>query len=183
MNNRQIGNVQLGNGVYIAPTSYVGGDVRLGDGCTIMHHVVIRGDIAPIRLGPRTNVQDGTILHTRFAVPLDIADEVVIGHRAVVHCRRVGRCSLIGIGAILLDNVEVGEHCIIAAGAVVTPGTRVPDGTVMGGVPAKPLREVTPDDRAEIERIVASYVEMGQRHAAGEFPNLAPASEPPATRH
>jgi carbonic anhydrase/acetyltransferase-like protein (isoleucine patch superfamily) len=137
-----------------------------------MHHVVIRGDIATIRLGARTNVQDGAVLHTRYAVDLDIADEVVIGHSAVVHCRRVGTRTLVGIGAILLDNVEVGPHCVIAAGAVVTPGTVIPAGKLVGGVPARILRDTSDADRAEIERIVGVYVDMGARHAANEFPNI-----------
>lgn len=168
----QVGQVRLGAEVYIAPTAYVGGSVELGNGCTVMHHVVIRGDIATIRLGPRTNVQDGAVLHTRYGVDLDIAEEVVIGHRAVVHCRRVGRRTLIGIGAILLDNVEVGADCVVAAGAVITPGTVIPDGKLVGGVPARILRDTTDADRAEIERIVHSYVELGRRHGAGEFPNV-----------
>jgi gamma-carbonic anhydrase len=170
--NESRGQVVVGTGVYIAPTSYVGGSVLLGDHCTVMHHVTIRGDIATIRLGKRTNVQDGAVLHTRYAVDLDIEEEVVIGHRAVVHCRRVGRRTLIGIGAVLLDNAEIGPNCVIAAGAVVTPGTIVPAGKLVGGVPGRILRDTSEADHKEIERIVHVYVEMGRRHAAGEFPNF-----------
>jgi carbonic anhydrase/acetyltransferase-like protein (isoleucine patch superfamily) len=174
--NQNPANPRVGKNVYIAPTAYVGGDVRLGDGATVMHHAAIRGDIAPIRVGARTNVQDGSVLHTRYGIPLDIADEVVIGHRAVVHCRSVGTRTLIGIGAIILDEAEIGNHCIIAAGAVVTPGTQVPDGSVFGGVPARLLRPTHDGDRAEIARIVESYVEVGGRHAAGWYPNIADAA-------
>jgi len=165
--------VRIGQNVYLAPTAYVGGDVVIGDECTIMHHVVIRGDVAAIRLGARSNVQDGAVLHTRYGVPLIIADEVVIGHRAVVHCQSVGTRSLIGIGAIVLDNAEIGEHCVIAAGAVVLPGTCVPSGTVFGGIPARRLRDTHDRDRAEIDRIVGVYLTLGRRHAAGEYPNAA----------
>jgi carbonic anhydrase/acetyltransferase-like protein (isoleucine patch superfamily) len=163
----------IGRQVFIAPSAYIGGDVHVGDGCAIMHQVVIRGDIAPIRIGARTNVQDGTVLHTRFGVPLEIAGDVVIGHRAVVHCRSVGTRSLIGIGSIVLDDAQVGEHCIIAAGAVVLPGTQVPDGSLFAGVPAKRLRDVNERDRAEITRILGVYRDLGSRYAAGEFPNAA----------
>ncbi len=161
---------RIGKDVYISPTAYVCGDLEIGDGCSIMHHVCIRADIAPIRIGPHTNVQDGTVLHTRYGVPLDIEERVVIGHRAVVHCRRVGANSLIGIGAIVLDEAKVGNGAMVAAGAVVRPRAEVAPGTLVGGVPAKYLRDLNEDDHREIARIVESYVEMGRRYAAGEFP-------------
>lgn len=155
---------------FIASTAYVGGDVIVGPECTIMHHVTIRGDVSAIRLGRRVNVQDGTVIHTRRGVPLDIGDEVSIGHRAVVHCARVGPGTLIGSGAIVLDDSEIGSGCIVAAGAVVPPGTQVPDGKVVMGVPGRVGREVTEEDRAYLARVTASYVELGRRHAAGHYP-------------
>jgi len=164
---------QIGRDVYIAPTAYVGGDVRIGDGCTIMHQVVIRGDVSPIAIGRRVNVQDAAILHTRKGVPLEIGDEVSIGHRAVVHCRRVGAGSLIGIGAIVLDDAEIGSGCIVAAGAVVPPGTIIPDGKLVLGLPARIARDVQPADREYLSRVVSSYVELGRAHAAGRYPNAA----------
>jgi len=164
---------RIGDHVYIAPTAYVGGDVTLGDHCTVMHHVMIRGDIAPVRIGKRVNVQDGSVLHTRYGVPLEIADDVGIGHRAVVHCRRIGRRTLIGIGAIVLDDCEVGCECIIAAGALLPPRTVVPDGSVVMGGPGKVVRRCTEADLATIDHVLNSYIELGRRHAAGEFPNIA----------
>lgn len=164
--------VKLGRGVYIAPTSYVAGDVTLGDECTVMHHVTIRGDVGRIRVGCRVNVQDGSVLHNETGVDLDIADGVTIGHRAVVHCRRVGPGSLIGIGSLVLDRCEIGQNCIIAAGAVVPPGTTVPDGTVMMGVPAKPVRQISDAERKYIREVVARYVELGKMHYSGKYPNV-----------
>lgn len=163
---------RIGSGVFIASTAYVGGDVVIGDHSTVMHHVTIRGDIAPIRIGARVNVQDGTVVHTRHGVPLDIADDVGIGHRAVVHCRKVGAWSLIGTGAIVLDDCEIGSRCLIAAGAVLPPGTIVPDGQVVMGVPAKVVRPVGEAEMAIIHHVVNSYQRLGVRHAAGEFPNI-----------
>ncbi|MGD8453516.1 MAG: gamma carbonic anhydrase family protein [Phycisphaerae bacterium] len=163
----------LGENVYLAPTAYVGGDVIFGDGCTVMHQVVIRGDVSPIRIGRRVNVQDGAIIHTKKDVPLEIADEVSIGHRAVVHCRRVGAGSLIGTGAIVLDDAEVGAGCIVAAGAVVPPGMIVPDGQLVVGIPARVMREVNETDRKYLTRVVESYVRLGAVHAAGRYPNAA----------
>jgi len=164
----------LGRDVYIAPTSYVGGDVVIGDQSTVMHHVMIRGDIAPIRIGARVNVQDGVVIHTPHGTPLDIADDVGIGHRAIVHCRRIGTRTLIGMGAILLDDCEIGSRCIIAAGTVLSPKTLVPDGSVVMGVPGKVVREVTNRDLQAIDHVVQSYLELGRLHAAGLFPNIIP---------
>jgi carbonic anhydrase/acetyltransferase-like protein (isoleucine patch superfamily) len=161
----------IGRDVFIAPTAYVGGDVALGDECTIMHHVVIRGDVSAIRIGVRVNVQDGTVIHTKTGVPLDIDDEVSIGHRAVVHCRRVGRRALIGIGSIVLDDAEIGEGAIVGAGAVVPPGMVVSAHTVAIGVPARVVREVSDRDREYVEFVIGNYVRLGREHRAGAFPN------------
>lgn len=163
----------VGADVYIAPTAYVGGDVVLGDQVTVMHHVVIRGDIAPIRIGARVNVQDGAILHTHDGAPLDVAEDVGIGHRAVVHCRRVGPRTLIGIGAIVLDDAEIGTRCLIAAGCLIPPATIIPDGKVVMGVPGRIVRDVTSADVATIDHVVASYLELGRHHAGGRYPNIA----------
>jgi carbonic anhydrase/acetyltransferase-like protein (isoleucine patch superfamily) len=174
--------VILGRDVYLAPTAYVGGDVTLGDGCTVMHHVVIRGDVSPIRVGARCNIQDGTILHTNRGVPLDIEDDVSIGHRAVVHCRRVGAGSLIGIGTIVLDDCEIGRGCLIAAGAVVPPRTLVPDGKLVMGIPGRNMRDVNDAERLYFQEITASYLHLGRLHAAGQYPNAAPGVAPANSR-
>jgi len=163
----------LGTHVYVAPTAYVGGDVTLGDDTTVMHHVTIRGDVSAIRIGRRCNVQDGTVIHTKPGVPLEIADNVSIGHRAVVHCRRVGPGTLIGIGAIVLDDAEIGAGCIIAAGALIPPGTHIPEGNGVGGIPGRVARDVTPTDREYLTFVNERYRDLSQRHAAGEFPNIA----------
>ncbi len=162
----------LGRNVYLAPTAYVAGDVAIGDESTVMHHVTIRGDIAPIRIGARVNIQDGAVVHTRHGVPLDIEDDVGVGHRAVVHCRRVGSRSLIGIGAIVLDDCDVGSRCIVAAGALLPPNTVVPDGSVIMGVPGRVVRDVTAADLATIDHVVSSYIRLGRLHAAGRYPNI-----------
>lgn len=164
----------LGKNVYIAETSFVAGDVHVGDHSTIMHHVMIRGDIAPIRIGSRVNIQDGTVVHVQRGVPLEIANGVSIGHRAVVHCRRIGSRTLIATGAIVLDGCEVGERCIIAAASLLTPGIKIPDGHVVMGVPGKIVRKTTDADLAIIDHVVDSYVELGRLHAAGIFPNIVP---------
>ena len=166
--------VTLGHNVYIAPTAYVAGQVVIQDDCTIMHQVVIRGDIAAIHLGRRCNVQDGAIIHTKHSCPQIIGDDVSIGHRAVVHGQRIGAGVLIGIGSIILDDCQIGDGCIIAAGALLPPGTVVPQGKVVMGIPAKVVRDVNQDDRRYAGHVVESYLALGRRHAAGQFPNIAP---------
>lgn len=170
---RTIHHARLGREVYIAPTAYVGGDVTLGDHVTIMHHVMIRGDIAAITIGARSNIQDGSIVHTPYGIPLDIAEDVGVGHRAIVHCRRVGARTLIGMGSILLDNCDIGSLCIIAAGSVLPPGTVVPDRSVVMGVPGRVVRQTTDADLKAIDHVVHSYLRLGREHAAGMYPNAA----------
>lgn len=160
-------------GVWIAENAVVCGDVRIGRGSSVWHHTVIRGDVAPIRLGRSVNVQDLAVLHCHAGTPLEIADNVTIGHRAVVHCRSVGRGSLIGINATVLDGAEVGENCIVAAGALVPPGAKIPDGSVVMGIPATVVRETTERDRAYIEHTQQSYAELAAAHAAGRFAAIA----------
>ena len=165
----------VGQGGYIAPTAYVGGDVVIGDRTTIMHRVVIRGDIAPIRVGARVNIQDGAILHNADGVPLEVGDDVSVGHGAILHGRRVGSRTLVGIGAILLDCCEVGDRCIIGAGTVIPPNMMVADGSVVMGVPGRVVRQVDDRDLERIDYAVESYLELGRLHAAGSFPNIADA--------
>ncbi len=159
---------------HVAASAVVVGDVTLGRGASIWHHVTIRGDVAPIRVGDRVNVQDHSVLHCKKGVPLEIAADVAIGHHAVVHCRSVGSRTLIGIRSVVLDDAAVGEDCIVAAGAVVPPGTAIPPGSVVMGVPAKVVRSIRPEERRYIERVLTEYERLAERHAAGEFPPLGP---------
>ncbi|HOB73061.1 MAG TPA: gamma carbonic anhydrase family protein [Phycisphaerae bacterium] len=160
--------------VWMARSAVVGGDVVFGEDCNVWHHCVIRGDVAPIRLGDRVNVQDSAVLHCKHGVTLEIASEVAIGHRAVVHCKQVGSRTLIGIGATVLDDCEIGEDCIIAAGAVLAPGTIVPDGSVVMGVPGKIVRPIREEERAYVHRVVHGYIELARQYAAGVFKPYEP---------
>ncbi len=155
--------------MYLASSAVVCGEVSIGDDCSILHQVVIRGDVSAITIGARCNIQDGSVVHTKTGVPLDISDDVAVGHRAVVHGRRVGPRTLIGIGAIVLDDAEIGPECIIGAGALVTPGMIVPAGKVLLGMPARVVRDVTPNDRAYIDFVLSNYLRLGREHAAGLY--------------
>jgi carbonic anhydrase/acetyltransferase-like protein (isoleucine patch superfamily) len=160
---------------YIAPGAVVTGDVVLAPGVNIWYGCVIRGDIARITLGPRVNIQDGVIVHADHKLPQDVEEGVVVGHGAILHGRRIGRDTLIGIGAKLLSGCEVGAECVIAAGAIVTEKRRIPDRSVVMGVPGKVMREIRPEELERTRAINASYVELAQRYARGAFP-------PPWTR-
>ena len=155
---------------YVAPGVVVTGDVVLSPGVNIWFGSVIRGDLAKITLGPRVNIQDGCVVHTDHGEPQVIEQGVVVGHRAVLHGRRVGRDTLIGMGALLLSGCEVGEECLIAAGTLITQGRRIPPRSVVMGVPGKVVREITAEELAHTQRIAASYLELAQRYAHGSFP-------------
>jgi carbonic anhydrase/acetyltransferase-like protein (isoleucine patch superfamily) len=160
---------------YVAPGVVVAGDVVLAAGVNIWFASVVRGDLARITLGPRVNIQDGCILHTDHNVPQDVEEGVVVGHGAVLHGRRVGRDTLVGIGARLLTGCEVGPECLIAAGALVTEGRRIPPRSVVMGVPGRVVREITAEELERTRAICAHYLEMAQRYARGAYP-------PPWTR-
>lgn len=155
--------------VYVARTALIVGDVTMGEESNVWPYCVIRGDVAPIRLGRRVNIQDGSLLHCKDNVPLEIADDVAVGHHAVLHCTRIGSRSLIATRATVLDDCEVGEDCLIAAGALLSPGTIVPDGSVVMGMPGKVVREIRDKERAYIRRIIEGYIELARRHVEGEF--------------
>jgi carbonic anhydrase/acetyltransferase-like protein (isoleucine patch superfamily) len=132
---------------------------------------VARGDVHSIRIGARSNLQDGCILHVtkgRFACLL--GDEVTVGHRAVVHGCTVGDGALIGIGAIVLDGAEIGAGALIGAGAVVTPGAKIPERWMALGVPARPVRELTAGETLEQRARTLAYVDTARRHRASEPP-------------
>jgi carbonic anhydrase/acetyltransferase-like protein (isoleucine patch superfamily) len=155
---------------YVAANAVVSGDVVLSAGANVWYNAVIRGDLARITLGPRANLQDGCIVHADTDAPQDIEEGVVAGHAAVLHGRRVGRHTLVGIGAKLLNGCEVGEECVIAAGAVVTEGRRVPPRSVVMGVPGRVVREATAEEVERTRAIAAHYLEMAQRYARGAYP-------------
>ena len=157
-------------GFYIADSAIVTGEVALAPGVNVWYHSVIRGDLAAIRLGPRVNVQDGCVIHADADAPQDIGEGVVLGHRAVAHARRIGRDTLIGIGACVLSGAEVGEECVIAAGAVVTEGRRIPPRSVVMGVPGKVVRAITAAELGRTREISAHYLEMAQRYVRGAYP-------------
>jgi carbonic anhydrase/acetyltransferase-like protein (isoleucine patch superfamily) len=157
----------IGRGVFLAETSAVIGDVVIGDESSIWYGAVVRGDVMPIRIGARTSVQDGTVVHvTSEKFGTTIGNDCTIGHNAIIHACTVEEFCLIGMGAILLDGVRVGRGSLVGAGALVTPGTDIPDGSLVIGSPARVKRPVNAKEREQIEYGAAHYVELSRRYLA-----------------
>jgi carbonic anhydrase/acetyltransferase-like protein (isoleucine patch superfamily) len=146
--------------VFIAPRADVIGDVTIGKDSGIWFRTVVRGDVNFIRIGERTNIQDGCLLHvTQETFPLVLGDGITVGHGVILHGCHVGSNTLIGIGSILLDGSEISENTIIGAGSLVTEGAKIPSGVLAFGRPAKPYRDLTDDEVEGIRRSAANYLE------------------------
>lgn len=156
-------------GYYIAQGATVLGDVAVGELSSFWFGSVARGDVAPIRIGRRVNVQDGAVIHCDLGIENVIEDDVSIGHGAIVHGAFVGAGSLIGMRATLLGRTRIGRSCLVGAGAVVPPGLDVPDGMVVMGVPARIVRAVREEEAEYMKALPPRYAELARRYAAGEF--------------
>ena len=157
------------DGSFRAQNCTVVGDVTAGENASFWFNAVVRGDVAPITVGKRTNVQDNAVIHCDAGVPNVIGDDVVIGHGAIVHGKAVGDGSLIGMGATVLGRTVIGRRCLIAAGAVVPPDLIVPDEMVVMGVPGKIVRPVKAEELEYMKRLSAHYVELAGKYVRGVF--------------
>ena len=145
------------------------GDVRLGAESSVWYQSVLRADMEPITVGPRSNIQDLSMVHVDEGVPCTIGAEVGVGHRVILHGCTIEDECLIGIGSVLLNHVHVGTGSVIGAGAVVTEGMRIPPGSLVLGVPAKVVRPVDEALRARIRATVEHYVRLARLHREGRF--------------
>ncbi len=155
---------------WVAPNATLIGDVRVASRASIWYGTVVRADGDSIEIGPDTNIQDGSVLHTDPGIPIRIGRGVSVGHNAVLHGCLLSDDVLVGMGAVLMNGVRVGEGSIIAAGAVLLQGTHVPAGSLVAGVPGAVRRSVTDDDRRGIQHNAAAYLALAHnhRHAAHE---------------
>lgn len=151
---------QIGENVFTAPTATIIGDVITGNDCSFWFNSVVRGDVNSIRIGNKVNVQDNVVIHCTYKLSQTIiGNNVSIGHGAVIHGCEIHDNVLIGINAVIMDGALVHSNSIIAAGAVVLKNTIVEEGSIYAGVPAKKIREISPDLlEGEIERIAESYL-------------------------
>lgn len=151
-------------GVYLADTARVLGNVALADNVSVWYAAVIRGDVAPITIGPGTNVQDNAMIHCDSGVPTMIGSRVTIGHNAVVHGKSVGDGTLIGMHATVLGQTVIGKSCLIAAGTLVPPGLEVPDGMVVMGVPSRIVRETNDQEKQYLAWLWDHYAKLAKLH-------------------
>lgn len=150
---------QIQSSAYVDVSAQVIGDVHIGEASSIWCNAVLRGDMYYIRIGNRTNVQDNSVIHTRTGThPTILEDEVTIGHSVTLHGCYVERGALIGIGSIVLDDVRVGAKSLVAAGSLITPGTIIPERSLVMGMPAKVKRPLTDEEVADLDLFWQNYV-------------------------
>ncbi|TMN21224.1 gamma carbonic anhydrase [Lentibacillus cibarius] len=148
--------------VFIAHDADIIGDVTIQEGSSVWFKAVIRGDVAPTKIGKRVNIQDLSLLHQSPDMPLTIEDDVTVGHQVTLHACTVKRNALVGMGSLILDGAEIGEHAFIGAGSLIPPGKKIPPHSLALGRPAKVVRTLTDKDYEEMARVRKSYVDKGQ---------------------
>jgi len=143
---------------FVAEGAWLIGDVELGPDASVWYNAVLRGDINGIRVGARTNIQDGAVLHVTSECAVWIGDDVTVGHQAMVHGCRIEKGALIGMSSVVLDNAHIGESALVAAGSVVRESFEVPEGMLVAGVPARTIRPLTDAERRGLLESAAHYV-------------------------
>jgi carbonic anhydrase/acetyltransferase-like protein (isoleucine patch superfamily) len=159
---------------FIAPTAAVMGDVSLGEDASVWYNAVLRGDMAPITIGPRSNIQDGTIVHVDEGLPCTVGQRVGVGHRVILHGCTIGDDCLIAMGSVLLNRVVIGSGSVVAAGAVIPEGMQVPPKSLVMGVPGRIIRQVDDALAQRVAETWSHYVEEARAHRAGRYPLLDP---------
>lgn len=151
---------KIGKNCFLAETAVVVGDVVMGDDCSVWYNAVLRGDVNSIRIGNRVNIQDGSVLHTLYKKStIEIGNDVSIGHNVVIHGAKIRDYALIGMGAIVMDDVEVGEGALVAAGSVVLSKTKIGAHEMWAGAPAKFVKMVEPEKAKEMNvKIAKNYL-------------------------
>jgi carbonic anhydrase/acetyltransferase-like protein (isoleucine patch superfamily) len=164
----EVGTPDLADDAWVAPGATVVGDVALSSQANVWYGAVLRADLDRIEIGPRSNVQDGSVIHADPGFPVRIGTGVTIGHRAVVHGTVTGDNVLIGMGAVLMNGVRLGDDVLVAAGTVLLEGTEVPSGSLVAGVPGKVRRPLTDDEVANIRSAAKDYEHMTELHSAAQ---------------
>jgi carbonic anhydrase/acetyltransferase-like protein (isoleucine patch superfamily) len=150
---------RLGSRAFVADGAVLVGDVEVGDDSSVFYNAVLRGDLAPIRIGKRTNIQDNVTVHVSTGVPTVIGDEVTVGHNAVLHACTIDDNVMVGMGAIVMDGAHIKKNCIVGAGAIVTQGKEFPENSLVLGAPAHVVRELTTEEIEGVRGGVDRYVE------------------------
>lgn len=154
----------IGRDCFLADNATIIGDVVMGDECSIWFNTVLRGDVNSIRIGNRVNIQDGTVLHTLYQKStIEIGDDVSIGHNVTLHGCKIHSLALVGMGAVVMDDAEVGEGALVAAGSVVLSRTKIGPNELWGGAPAKFIKMVNPETARELNQKIARNYLMYSR--------------------
>ena len=157
---------QIAPSAWVADSAQVMGAVTMQADASVWFGAVLRGDNELIDIGEGSNIQDGSVLHTDPGSPLTLGKGVTVGHNVTLHGCQIGDYSLIGMNAVILNNVKIGRHCLIGAGTLIPEGKEIPDGSLVMGVPGKVVRQLTPEQCAGLEASAARYVENARRYAA-----------------
>jgi carbonic anhydrase/acetyltransferase-like protein (isoleucine patch superfamily) len=155
--------VQLAESVFVAPGAHVIGKVIMQKNSSVWFNAVVRGDCDVITIGEDSNVQDGSVLHTDFGVPLTIGKGVTIGHKVMLHGCTIGDYSLIGINSVVLNGAKIGKYCVIGANSLITENMNVPDGSLVMGSPAKIIKAIPEQQKKMLEQSAQHYVNNAQR--------------------
>lgn len=158
---------QIAADAWIAPSAELIADVQVGAGASIWFGTVVRADNTPIRIGARSNIQEGALLHSDPGAPLTIGEDVTVGHHAVLHGCTIGDGTLIGMGAIILNRAVIGSECLVGAGALVTEGKEFPAGHLIVGSPARAVRPLDDAQRAMLRASAALYAAKQREYATG----------------
>ncbi len=156
----------LAKGAWIAPGAHVAGRVTLGEDVSIWYGAVLRADINTISIGARSNIQDNAVLHLADNFGVFLGEDVVVGHGAILHACRIGNNVLVGMGSIVMDGAEIGDDCVIAAGALVPPGKKIPAGSLVVGAPGKIARETTQAERDSNRAMAQKYIRIKEASQA-----------------
>ena len=157
---------------FIAPNATVVGEVELGEGVTVWYQAVVRGDSNTIKIGSNTNIQDGTIIHVDHDAPVEVAENVTIGHQCLLHGCTIEKGALIGMGSTILNHAVIGENSLIGAGSLVTEGTVIPPNVLAFGRPAKVIRPLTEEEIEKNRKNIQHYVDLGEKYLKGEFDQI-----------
>lgn len=158
---------RMAESAWVADSAQVMGDVVMGDESSVWFGTIVRGDSETITLGRGVNVQDASVLHADPGVPLTLGDNVSVGHQVMLHGCTVGEGTLIGIGSVVLNHAKIGKNSLVGAGSLVTEGKEFPDGSMIMGRPAKVVRELSPEEIANLQRIAQHYKDNARRFKAG----------------
>jgi gamma-carbonic anhydrase len=151
---------KLGKGAYISRGAVVVGDVTLGEHSSIWYNAVLRADINRIVIGHHSNIQDNAVVHLEDEAPCEVGNYVTVGHSAILHACSIGDETLIGMGSVILDRAKIGKQCLIGAKALVTPGTEIPDGSMVLGIPGKVVRPLTQAERDRLKHSADKYAQI-----------------------